>query len=92
MRQEDNRKFTRYLYLTREKDNVQINFVWGETVGAWTNRNPVSLEIGMEIVHDAQERLKHNRNFMANPKAWKKTIFPAIEKYGLTAKEESKER
>jgi hypothetical protein len=75
---------TKYIKLSDEERGIEINISFGQTVGAWTNRNPESLEIGKKLVKDVQRRCFHNRDTMSNPKKWYKHIDRYVELYKLS--------
>ena len=79
---------TRYLKLFKEDEDIDINLVFGYSVGAWIQGvNPTNLKIGRELITKAQHKLRHNRRRMGNPYKWRPIIEEIKSKYNLSLEE-----
>lgn len=82
---------THYLTLLSPENNptiTRINFSWGEDCGVWIDHpTPKSKVIAKMIVHEVQDKTRHNRRKMAKYFNWERIINKYVNMYNLTKEE-----
>lgn len=80
---------THYISLTNQKEpDTKINFCWGADCGCWINHpTPLSRTVAHMIVHEVQDKTRHNRKRMANRYQWERIMNKYIGMYNLLKEE-----
>lgn len=76
---------TQYLTLINPKEpETTLNFCWGEDCGVWIiHPTPKSKSVAHMVVHEVQEKTRHNRKKMAKFIHWELILNKYIKMYDL---------
>jgi hypothetical protein len=75
---------TRYVTLYDDNRNINIRISFGTDIGAWiTGVNPLNRKLGKELIHKGQNKMRHDRHKMADPKRWVTIIKEFREEHNL---------